>query len=445
VIALGGFLFGYDTGVISGALLFIKKDFHLNAFQQGSLVSVLLLGAMAGALSAGRLGSRLGRKRTIGLEGVVFLTGTAIAVASNGYAMLLAARVVLGWGVGAASATVPVYLSEIAPPTIRGRILTLNQLLITIGILVAYLVNVVFSASSDWRAMFACGAVPALALALGSLWVPESPAWELGHGFTDRARAMISSVAGPARAEEMIVNFQKGGEALGEDAAVSGTGWRALLAVRLRPALIVGLTLAAVQQFGGINTIIYYAPTIMEKTGLSASNSIVYSVAIGVINFAMTVVAIRLVDRVGRRRLLLISLFGMFVTLALLGLTFVAELASALSLVAMVLYICAFAVGLGPVFWVLIGEIFPARVKSVGSGAATTVNWLANFVVSLVFLSVANAIGQGETFWLFALVCAFGLWFIGRFVPETRDREFADFDGDLQARFHRSGRASQPG
>jgi MFS family permease len=148
---------------------------------------------------------------------------------------------------------------------------------------------------------------------------------------------------------------------------------------------------------------------------------------------------------VGRRRLLLISLFGMFVTLALLGLTFVAELASALSLVAMVLYICAFAVGLGPVFWVLIGEIFPARVKSVGSGAATTVNWLANFVVSLVFLSVANAIGQGETFWLFALVCAFGLWFIGRFVPETRDREFADFDGDLQARFHRSGRASQPG
>jgi MFS transporter, SP family, galactose:H+ symporter len=437
VIALGGFLFGYDTGVISGALLFIKKAFHLDAFQQGSLVSVLLLGAMGGALSAGRLGSRLGRRRTLGLEGVVFLVGTAIAVASNGYAMLLLARIVLGWGVGAASATVPVYLSEISPPKTRGRILTMNQLLITIGILVAYLVNVVFSASSDWRAMFACGAVPALGLVLGSLLVPESPAWELGHGYVERARVTIASVSGSARADEVIANSETGTERLDQEALARGTGWRALLQIPIRPALTVGLTLAAIQQFGGINTIIYYAPTIMQKTGLSASSSIAYSVAIGVINFAMTVVAIRLVDRAGRRRLLLVSLFGMCVTLALLGLTFVTSLASALSLIAMVTYICAFAVGLGPVFWVLIGEIFPARVKSVGSAAATTVNWLSNFVVSLVFLSIANAIGQGETFWLFAVVCASGLWFVRRFVPETRDREFAEIDEDLKARFGR--------
>jgi len=440
VIALGGFLFGYDTGVISGALLFIKKDFHLDAFQQGSLVSVLLLGAMAGALSAGRLGSRLGRRRTLGLEGVVFLVGTAIAVASSGYAMLLVARVVLGWGVGAASATVPVYLSEMSPPRTRGRVLTMNQLLITIGILVAYLVNVVFSASEDWRAMFACGAVPALGLALGSLWVPESPAWEIGHGRVEQARATIASVSGPARAEEVIAGSKPVKETLDQEALARSTGWHALLEVPIRPALTVGLTLAAVQQFGGINTIIYYAPTIMQKTGLSASSSIAYSVAIGVINFVMTVVAIRLVDRVGRRRLLLVSLFGMFLTLALLGLTFATSVASVLSLVAMVAYICAFAVGLGPVFWVLIGEIFPARVKSVGSAAATTVNWLSNFVVSLVFLSVANAIGQGETFWLFAVVCAGGLWFVDRFVPETRDREFAEIEGDLDKRFGRRER-----
>jgi predicted MFS family arabinose efflux permease len=219
--------------------------------------------------------------------------------------------------------------------------------------------------------------------------------------------------------------------------AKAQVGWRGLFSSRVRPALIVGLTLAAIQQFGGINTIIYYAPTIMEETGLNVSNSIFYSVAVGVINLIMTVVAIWLVDKKGRRQLLLISLGLMLIMLGLLGLSFVAGWAPLLSLVFTVLYIAGFAVGLGPLFWVLIGEIFPPNASATGSSAATAVNWTSNFLVGLVFLTVVNAIGQGQTFWIFALVCAFGLWFVGRYVPETRDRNFAEIDADLQSRFGR--------
>jgi sugar porter (SP) family MFS transporter len=213
------------------------------------------------------------------------------------------------------------------------------------------------------------------------------------------------------------------------------TGMRALLASRVRPALVVGLVLAAMQQFAGINTIMYYAPTIMQETGLSASNSIYYSVAIGVINLAMTVVSLRLIDRLGRRPLLLASLGGMLVSLLLLGLAFVADLSSVITLVCMLLYIMAFAIGMGPVFWVLLGEIFPPHERAEGSSAGSTVNWVANFTVSLAFLPLVEAIGQGETFWAFAVVCAFGVWFVGRYVPETKDRDFGQVDAELQARW----------
>lgn len=440
VIAVGGFLFGYDTGVVSGALLFFKHDFRLTGFQQGSVVSVLLLGAMAGALATGRIADRLGRRRTLGIEGVVFLVGTAIVVSSQDYAMILVGRLVLGLAVGGASAIVPVYLSEISPPSIRGRILTLNQLLITVGILIAYGVNLAFSASGDWRGMFAIGAIPALVLAGGALWLPESPAWQLAHGQADRARALICSVSGEARADELIERYRARTRAEGE-AGARGQGRPILLTPRVRAAMIVGLSLAVLQQFGGINTIIYYAPTIIEETGLTASNAILYAVAIGAINFIMTIVAIRLVDRVGRRPLLLISLAGMLVTLVLLGLSFVIGLGAGLSLLFMVLYIAAFAVGLGPVFWALIGEIFPGPARADGSSASTAVNWASNFTVSLVFLPVVDAIGQGETFWILALICAVGLAFVARYVPETRDREFEQVDAELQARF---GRRAKP-
>ncbi|MFG3103590.1 sugar porter family MFS transporter [Streptomyces sp. NPDC048182] len=442
-IALGGFLFGFDTGVVSGALLYLKSDFHLNSFEQGSVVSVLLVGAAVGSTCAGTLADRLGRRRALGLVGVVFLLGTAVVTFAGGYGTLIAGRVVLGLSVGAASATVPVYLSEISPTAVRGRLLTLNQLMITVGILVAYLVNLAFAGGGTWRAMFAVGAIPAALLVAAALWLlPESPQWLIAHGRAERARSGIAALAGEDTADEIVRRAQQRIEddraAQEADSGRKGAGGaRRLLAPDVRPALIVGLTLAAVQQLGGINTIIYYAPTIIQQTGLNASNSIFYSVCIGAINLIMTVVAVRVVDRAGRRPMILVSLAVMTVSVFLLGLAFVTGMNSLLTLLFMVVYIAAFAGGLGPVFWTLIGEIFPPSVRAEGSGVSTAVNWIANFAVSLAFLPVADAVGQGETFWIFAAICALAFVFVSAYVPETRGRDAEQIDRALHERFGR--------
>ncbi|WP_030813270.1 sugar porter family MFS transporter [Streptomyces sp. NRRL F-2799] len=439
LIAVGGFLFGYDTGVVSGALLFITEDFHLSAAEQGTIVSVLLIGAMAGALLAGRLADGIGRRKAVALEGAVFIVGTAIAATAPTYWQLLVGRVVLGLAVGAASATVPVYLSEISPTAIRGRVLSANQLMITVGILVSYLIDLAFSGSGDWRLMFALGAVPASVLTLCALLVlPESLPWLARKGRWTEAREVLTLVLPKDDAERVVTALRHR-----DGSHAPRPGWRTLLGPKVRPALIVGVTMAVIQQFGGINTIIYYAPTIIEKTGLSASNSIFYSVFIGVINLVMTIVATKLIDRAGRRTLLLISLAGMAVLVALLGLSFIAGWNSELSLLCMILYIAAYAGGLGPIFWVLVGELFPPAVRALGSSTATTTNWISNFAVSQAFLPLAAAIGQGETFLVFAAICFCGLLFVARFVPETKDRSFDEVDAALQARFGRSGPAGE--
>ncbi|MFD4985340.1 sugar porter family MFS transporter [Streptomyces sp. NPDC058372] len=437
-IALGGFLFGFDTGVISGALLYIKDDFHLNSIQQSSVVSVLLIGAVVGSLLSGRLSDRIGRRRILALVGVAFLAGTAVVTFAGGFVTLLVGRIVLGLSVGAASATVPVYLSEISPPAIRGRLLTLNQLMITVGILAAYLVNLAFASSEMWRAMFAVGAVPAALLLAAALWLlPESPQWLITHGRAEVARRGITALIGPDAADEVVSRAQ---QRMADDRETrkqqnEEQGHKQLSAPDVRPALVIGLTLAAVQQFGGINSIIYYAPTIIQQTGLNASNSILYSVAIGVINLLMTLVAIRMVDRIGRRPMVLVSLGLMAVSVFLLGLSFIVEMGSELTLLFMVVYIAAYAGGLGPVFWTLIGEVFPPSVRAAGSSASTAVNWMSNFAVSLAFLPLATVIGQGETFWVFAVICVLAFAFVVKYLPETKGRDDEQIDRALHQRF----------
>jgi sugar porter (SP) family MFS transporter len=452
IIAIGGFLFGFDTGVVSGALLYVTKDFHLSSAEQGSVVSVLLIGAMFGALAAGRISDQLGRKKAVTLFGLVFLFGTLLAVIAQNYAMLLVARVVLGLAVGAASASVPVYLGETSPPNIRGRILSTNQLLICLGILCSYLIDLGFSGSGNWRAMFAFGAVPALALSAG-VWfvVPESLSWLLVKGRVAEAKQNLLKVTDEKQADEIIEEYHRRMADDQRQEAARSThekGWRILLTPAVKPALIVGVTMAALQQFGGINTIIYYSPTIIEHTGRSASNSIIYSVYIGVINLLMTIVAIKTIDRAGRRELLLVSLGLMAGFVALLGASFIWNWNSNMTLLFMVAYIAAFAGGLGPVFWVLVGEIFPTKAKADGSSAATTVNWMSNFIVSQAFLPLAAAIGQGQTFMIFAAVCALGFLFVSRFVPETKGRTPDEIQTALFRRFGKqpvpAGRTSKP-
>jgi MFS transporter, SP family, galactose:H+ symporter len=406
----GGFAFGYQLAVISGALLFLRKDLGLGNLEQGVVVSIMPLGAMAGSVAAGRIAESLGRRRTLMVDGVLFIAGTALTVVAPGLALLLVGRAIVGLGVGVASSVVPLYLSEIASPDRRGRLVTMNQLMITLGIVAAYGVDLTFASSGSWRAMFAVGLIPGAALVAGILRAPESPAW------TDaRTRA---------------------------DAPREDPGLRQLLGPAARPALVIALTLAAAQQWSGINAIVSYAPHIMERTGLSASNSIFASVGVGVVNVAATIISIRLVDRRGRRPLLLMSYAAMLGALTLLGLTFLLNLGSAeswLSLACLLIYIAAFAAGVGPTFWVLIAEIFPPRARTAGAGIATAANWFWTVVVGLAFLPLSAALGQGTTFLVFAAVCAAALVFVDRFLPETTGRSFNEIASEVQDRWRRAG------
>jgi sugar porter (SP) family MFS transporter len=435
--ALGGFAFGYELAVISAALLFVRTEFGLSGFEQGVLVGVLPLGAMAGGTLAGRVADRLGRRSTLMLAGVLFAVGTVLATAAPSFAVLVIARAITGVGVGAVSSTGPLYLSEISPPELRGRLVTVNQLMVVLGILCAYTVGLVFSGSSSWRAMFAVALAPIAALLVGMLRAPESPAWLDGHGRTEQARQVLSQVA---RDDEEIDRILDGVRHAREQQR-KRLGVRELLRSAAAPALIVSVTLAVVQQFSGINAIIAYAPSIMQRTGLGASNAILYSIIIGAINLVATVFSIRLVDRVGRRPLLLFSIAGAGVSLLLLGLTFVVSLGSSgswLALICLLGYVGAFACGLGPIFWLLITEIFPPDARAAGVSTATAIVWFSNFLVGLAFLPVADAIGDGETFWIFAAVCVVGFVFVDRYVPETKGRTFSEVDAEVRRRWGHS-------
>jgi MFS family permease len=399
--ATGGLLTGFHIGVVSGLLLFVRRQFALGDVEQGALVSVLPLGAMAGGLLAGRLADGVGRRTTLVLAGATFAAGTLLAVFAPSFVVLLAGRAVIGVAAGIASSTVPVYVSEMAEPEIRGRLIGLNQLMLVVGILAAFLVDLVFAASGAWRAMLAVSLLPTAAFVLGMWRAPEP----------QKVPRQEQENAAPAHA---------------------------LLAPWARPALVIALVLAVAQQFSGVNAVISYAPTIMEKTGLNASHSILYSVAIAAVNVAATAVSFRLVDRTGRRPLLLGSAAGMAVALGGLGLAFLLPAGAAqswLSLLCLLTFITSFAVGMGPVFWILMAEIFPPAVRASGASIATATNWLAYFVVGLGFLPLARAIGEAATFWLFGGVCVFVLVFAHRYVPETKGRTFEAVDAEVRARW----------
>jgi sugar porter (SP) family MFS transporter len=435
--ALGGFMVGYELAVISGALLFLRHDFALGGFEQGALVSVVPLGAMAGGLLVGRVSDALGRRTTLLLAAALFMAATVVAVAAASFGVLLAARALTGIAVGANSSTVPVYLSEIAPPEVRGRLVTVNQLMVTAGIVTAYCVGLIFADSESWRAMFATGLLPSTLMLVGMLRAPETPAWLQAQGRSDEAEKVLRDVIDEPSAERVLEDFRR----LNRQSA-RALGLRALLRSAAAPALLVAIALAAMQQFSGINAIIPYAPTIMERAGLTASNSLVSSVLIGLANVAATMVALSLVDRRGRRPLLLASAAGTGAALVLLGITFevsLSGLGSWLPLVFLLAYIAFFAIGLGPIFWLLIAEIFPPDARATGAGVATAVNWFSGFVVGLIFVPLSDAIGTSGVFWGFAGVCAVTIVFVRRYVPETKGRTFAEIADDVRARLAGDG------
>jgi sugar porter (SP) family MFS transporter len=438
IAGLGGLLFGYDTGVIAGALLFIKVDFALGSFAQGLVVAAVPIGAVGGAAIAGPAADTYGRRLMILIAAGVFIVGALISAAAPGVEVLVAARIVIGVAIGLASAAAPVYISEVAPPESRGRLVTFFQLAVTIGILAAYLVGLAFDASEGWRWMLGLGCVPALALAFGMIRMPQSPRWLVMSGDDFAARATLAKIRvdDPDTIDRELDEIK---ESLDEKPGA----WSELLQPVVKAALVVGVGLAILQQVTGINTVIYYAPTIVEFTGVNSSaGSILAAVGVGVVNVAFTVLALRLLDQVGRRQLLMIGVSGMVISLFLLGLAFEgggggSTFESVLAIGSLMTYVASFAISLGPIFWLLNAEIYPLSVRSKAAGIGTMANWTFNFIVSLTFLLLIEALGRSGAFWFYGAIGVLTLIFCWKLVPETKGKHLEDIQAEFQARVDR--------
>ena len=431
ITALGGLLFGYDTGVVSGALLFLHTSFgDLSSFQLELVTSVLLVGAAIGALVAGRLSDVIGRRPTILITALVFVAGVLGAAFSPQFWFLIVMRFVIGLAVGSSSMVVPLYIGEVAPPRVRGALVSFNQLAITLGILVSYLIDYSLSSSENWRLMFGLAAIPATLLFVGMLTQAESPAWLVIKGHEDEARRVLRRVRSPDHdidgeiAEIRNVTEQKG-------------TYRDLLAPAVRRAVVIGVMLAIFQQITGINTVIYYTPTLLHDAGLGNSAALLANVGNGIVNVTMTVVAIWLIDRVGRRILLLSGTSGMVVGLSIIALTFaiggdhLSTTAAIVAILALALYTGSFAIGLGPVFWLLISELYPLRIRGKAMSVATIANWSANFVVTISFLTLLNAISNAGTFFLFAALSLVAVLYFNANIPETKNLSLVQIERAL--------------
>ncbi|GAB3693235.1 sugar porter family MFS transporter [Saccharopolyspora tripterygii] len=433
--ALGGILWGYDTGVISGAMLFIKQDIPLSPLQQGLVVSGLLVGAMAGAGASGRLADAWGRRRLILWAAVVFTAGTVGAMLATTAWMLVAFRFVIGIGVGIASVVVPLYLTELAPKQSRGGLTSLMQLLVTIGILVAYVTDYALADLGAWRWMLGLGAVPAVLLGIGIYFQPESPRWLVKHGRADQARDVLSRLRGTG-AEEVEQELEEIQAADREKEAENAVGVRELLTPRLRRVVLLGLGLVFFQNFIGINTIIYYAPTLLTTLGFGTSGAILANVGIGVVNVLMTLPALRMIDRVGRKSLLAVGSIGMLVSMLALGVANVVgvsygPLLVAVTLGSILVYIASFAVSWGPVQWVMLPELFPLRMRGSAVGICLVFNWLFNMAVALVFPVLLDITGPGVMFLFFALMAVLSFWFVQRGLIETKGKSLEAIEQEV--------------
>ncbi|MBD3426902.1 MAG: sugar porter family MFS transporter [Candidatus Omnitrophica bacterium] len=418
IAALGGLLFGYDTGVISGAILFIKDQFALTPAREELVVSAVLVGAIIGAALSGQVSDTFGRKRVIIATAVIFTLGSIVTAMAPGVSLLIAGRLVIGVAIGIASFAVPLYISEISPARARGALVSLNQLAITVGIVLSYVVDFLLAGQKSWRGMFALGVVPAAILGIGIFFLPASPRWLMSRSLVHRAREVLRRVRAGGNVEKELSDIES---SLQQETG----GWKELLKPWMRKPLIIGIGIMFFQQVTGINTVIYYAPTIFEFAGFgSASVAILATMGVGIVNVIMTIVSIKVIDRIGRRPLLFIGLAGMVVSLSALGLAFgMKGLSHILKWVAagsLILYIASFAFSLGTVAWVIVSEVFPLKIRGRAMSLATMSNWIFNFTVAMTFLTLIEKIGKAGTFWLYAILGITGWVFCYFYIPETK-------------------------
>lgn len=443
ISTLGGLLFGYDTGVISGALLSMNDSLSMTPVEEATVVSALLFpGAALGALTGGRLADRLGRRGSLLVCALLFLLGAIGCAIAPTVSFMIGARILLGLGVGAAAVTCPLYLAEMAPAHLRGRMVTINELMIVTGQMLAFAMNALLDALIQdpevWRAMLGIAALPAVALLAGMLLLPESPRWYAIRGRLADSRRVLNLSRGP---EEAAAEYEEIAATALNAKSERGHAWRDLRNNPwMRSLLWIGIGLAVVQQATGINTVNYYAPTILEKSGLGVSASLVATIGVGVTSVLMTILGIWLLGFVGRRKMLMIGFSGVVGSQALLAVVFLlpqSDLASYTILAAMMLFVAFVQCFIGTCVWLLLSEMFPLAIRGFAMGIAVFALWTVNAAISFLFPIVVDALGSTGTFGLFVLVNIASLVFVARFVPETKGRSLeeleAHFRGDVPA------------
>ncbi|ORN02292.1 hypothetical protein HA46_03820 [Pantoea septica] len=425
ISSVGGIIFGYDTGIIGGAIVFIGKQFHINDFMQGIIVSMSLLGAMIGALLAGPLADKYGRKINLFISGICFAAGAVVSGYSNSIELLTLARILQGIGVGASSVLVPVYIAELAPAKIRGLLVTSFQLMITVGIVIAYGVNTAAESQGSWRFPIGIASVFGIALAIGVLFVTESPRWLIAVNKHAAARRTLIKLRGTDEVNEEIKETERL-NALEQE----NIRWRDLLSGHIRPMIVIGVLVAFFSNACGINLVIYFAPQILQSSGFTSSASWIGTVGLGLTNVIFTVVGMLIVDKVGRRPLLIAGAIGLTVSLVILALIFSVpafEGSSWLALASLVFYVVMYAVSPGMLGFLIISEISPLRARAKATSLSIFIIFATNLVIALLSLPMLNGMGASATFWLFAAICVVFTIF-SFYVPETKGKSLEEVE-----------------
>jgi SP family xylose:H+ symportor-like MFS transporter len=435
VAALGGLLFGYDTGVINGAIGPLKAHFTLDAKWAGWATGCALLGCAIGAGAAGALSDRFGRKKVLILSAVLFFisaVGTAIPRSITAFIIY---RILGGIGVGAASISSPMYIAEISPARIRGRMVSVNQFAIVTGFLVVYFVNYFIALQGDlawneqvgWRWMFGSEALPALLLLVCLFFVPESPRWLTKQNRVDEALGILARVDGSRYAQAELIEIK--------DAVAHERGsLRQLFQPGMKIVLVIGIVLAVLQQVTGINVFLYFGTEIFKKMGSETNAALLQTVIVGAVNLTFTVIAIWTVDRLGRKPLMMIGSTGMGVSLLAMGVAAYSRTTGLWMLVFILGYIACFALSVGPVTWVILSEIFPTRIRGRAMAVATVCLWVANYVISQTFPMMdenpwlLGKFHRAFPFWLYGAFCIILLVFVGRYVPETKGKTLEEIE-----------------
>ena len=427
ISALGGYLFGFDFAVISGALPFLRTEFALTEWWEGFLTGSLALGCIIGCLVAGKLADKRGRKPGLMQAALIFLVSSLGMAFSNGLPVFIVMRFMAGIGVGMASMLSPMYISEVSPASIRGRNVSINQLTIVIGILITNLVNytLVDNGPDAWRWMFGLGVIPSALFFLGVWWLPESPRWLLKAGKEAEAEKVLQKTGGSVYVQDTLHDIRaslKGG---------SSQSYKDVFKKSVRPAVVIGIVLAVFQQLCGINIVFNYTSTIFQSVGANLDRQLFETISIGIVNLLFTVIAMWQVDKLGRRPLMLIGCLGLAVSYLVLASLLKYHAPAIWISVFVLLAIAIYAMSLAPVTWVLISEIFPNNIRGVASSVAIVSLWAAYFVLVFTFPILAKKIGAFGPFYMYAVICLFGFLFVRAKVKETKGQTLEELEQQL--------------